>query len=91
MYASLGQAFMRTFYTQLNYDPELVFFAVSTLVSVQGKIKTFPPILAMYLGLTISIMPGIIAALCMEYHYCPRLRQKQRKDRIKKLKEKLMN
>jgi hypothetical protein len=90
MYVSLGQPFMRTFYTQLNYNPELVFFAVSTLVSVQGKIKTFPPTLAMYLGLTISILPGIIAAFCMEYHYCPRLRRKQHIDRINKLQDKLM-
>jgi hypothetical protein len=78
MYVSLGQAFMRTFSTVLNYDPELVYFAVSALVSVRGKIKTFPPILVMYLGATISILQGIIAAFCMEYHYCPKRRLSQR-------------
>jgi hypothetical protein len=82
---------MRTFYTQLNYNPELVFFAVSTLVSVRGKIKVFPPTLAIYLGLTISILPGIIAAFLMEYHYCPKIRRKQHMDRIKKLRNKLIN
>ena len=49
----------------------------------------FPPILIMYLGLTINILPGIIAALCMEYHYCPKIKRKQRMDRIKKLIDEL--
>ena len=71
-YASLGLPFMKTFYTSLNYKESFVYFGLSTTVSVRGSMKLFPPIVAMYLGLTISILPGIIAAFCMEYHYCPK-------------------
>jgi hypothetical protein len=78
IYASLGQPFVRTFYTRLNYAPNLVYLGVSTTVSVRGAILLFPPILIMYLGLTINILPGIIAAFCMEYHYCPRRRRSQK-------------
>jgi hypothetical protein len=85
IYASLGQPFMRTFYTQLNYGQNVVLFGVSTTVSVQGEMHLFPPILIMYLGLTIVIIPPIIAALCMEYHYCPKRRQTQQTNRIKRL------
>ena len=75
-YASLGQPFVKTFYTSLNYEKNFVYFGVSTTVTVRGTMKIFPAILVIYLGLTINIIPGIIAAFCMEYHYCPRIRRK---------------
>ena len=85
IYASLGQPFMRTFYTSLNYSQNVVLFGVSTTVSVEGEMHIFPPILIIYLGITIVILPPIIAALCMEYHYCPKRRQTQKIDMKKRL------
>jgi hypothetical protein len=80
---------MRTFYTNLNYAQNVVLFGVSTTVSVQGFLHLFPPIVILYLGLTIVILPPIIAAFCMEYHYCPKMRKMQRRERLTLLKEKL--
>ena len=86
---SLGLPFVKTFYTSLNYTENFVYFGVSTTVSVRGTIKISPPILVMYLGLTINILPGIIAAFCMDYHYCPKRRLHQRINRMKNLNKKL--
>ena len=38
-YAILGQPFMKTFYTHLNFEQNLVNFAVSTTVKVMGDIN----------------------------------------------------
>ena len=49
----------------------------------------FPPLLAWYLGFTIVVLPPIIAAFCMQYHYCPKRRRRQRQERIQKLRSEL--
>ena len=74
IYASLGQPFLKTFYTSLNYDQNCVFFGVSTTVTVRGEIRLFPNILQLYLGFVILVIPPIIVAFCMEYNYCPKRR-----------------
>ena len=88
-YASLGQPFVEPFYTSLNYEQDLVFFAVSSTVTVRGVLNEFPPMVMMYLGLTIAVLPPIIVAFCMSYHYCPTHRSRQRVERIKKWQKEL--
>ena len=75
-YAQLGQPFMKTFFTNLNFEQNLVHFAVSNTVAIKGSILLFPPIVMVYLGLTIAVFPPIIVAFCMNYRYCPIFRRK---------------
>ena len=76
---------MKTFYTALNYEQNLVHFAVSATVKIQGTLILFPPIVMIYLGVTIAILPGIISSFCMACHYCPKRRRRQRFERMEKL------
>jgi len=64
-YVVLGLPFMKTYYSSLDYSEDLVYFGVSTTVPWRGKIKLFPPIVIMYLGVTIVLLPPIIVAFCM--------------------------
>ena len=90
IYASLGQPFMKTFFTSFDYGKNMVYFGVSTTVTTQGVIREFPPIVIIYLGFTIAIFPPIIAAYCMEYRYCPLRRRNQKTKRTKNLHSKLI-
>ena len=89
IYVSLGQPFVKTYYTSFDYGENLVYFGVSTTVTAQGEIRLFPPIVWMYLGFTIAVLPPIIAAFCMEYNYCPKRRRAQRAKRVKRLRKEL--
>jgi hypothetical protein len=42
LYVSLGQPFLKTFYTSLDYAKNFVYLAVSTTVTFQGYIVKFP-------------------------------------------------
>jgi hypothetical protein len=53
-------------------------------VKVRGEMKRFPPIVRIYLGFVINVLPPIIAALLMEYHYCPKRRRAQKLERAQK-------
>ena len=83
-YASLGDPFIQTFYTSLNYAQNVLHFAVSTTVSVRGELRIFPGLVIPYLGLTCIILPPILVALCGQYHYCPKIRRRERIERVKK-------
>ena len=64
---------------------------MSVTVTVQGQIKLYPPLLVWYLGFTIVVLPPIIVAACMSYNYCPKIRRRERQERIRKWKKELKN
>ena len=90
-YVELGLPCMKTFYTSLDFLQKYAYFAVSVTVTVQGQLKLYPPLLKWYLGFTVVVLPPIIVAACMSYHYCPRIRRRQRLARIQNLQDKLEN